>query len=132
MRATRAPWPAAVRATYRPAAPAPTTATSAWIPDAAAIRRYRISIVRPIYLSHPASLEHDTGDHPERAARITAIERELQARAWLGFERREPGAVDRGLLENVHAPAHVAAIERFCAAGGGAIDIDTVASRGSM
>ena len=34
-----------------------------------------------------SSLEHDTGDHPEQPARITAIERELESRDWLGYER---------------------------------------------
>ena len=43
------------------------------------------SVGAPVYLSHPASLEHDTGAHPERAARIVAIEEELSARDWLGF-----------------------------------------------
>jgi len=42
---------------------------------------------RPLYFHHPSSLEHDTGSHPENAARIPAIERELESRGWLGFER---------------------------------------------
>ena len=84
-----------------------------------------------VYLSHPSSLLHDTGPHPERADRITAIERELAARDWLGFERRESPAVDRALLELVHSPALVAAVERRAAAGGGSLDLDTVVSSGS-
>jgi acetoin utilization deacetylase AcuC-like enzyme len=84
-----------------------------------------------VYLSHPSSLAHDTGPHPERAARIEAIEQELTARDWLGFERRESPAVDRELLELVHSPALVAAVERRAAAGGGALDLDTVVSPGS-
>jgi acetoin utilization deacetylase AcuC-like enzyme len=104
---------------------------SASVPDAASIRGYGISITRPLYLSHPASLAHDTGVHPERAARITAIERELAGNQWLGFERVEAPAIARELLERVHTPGHVAAIERLCALGGGAIDIDTVVSQGS-
>ena len=39
----------------------------------------------PVLLRHPSSLEHDTGAHPERAARIVAIERALEARDWLGL-----------------------------------------------
>jgi acetoin utilization deacetylase AcuC-like enzyme len=85
----------------------------------------------PVYLSHPSSLAHDTGAHPERAARIVAIEHELAARDWLGYERRESPAADRAQLELVHTPAHVDAIERLCAQGGGAIDADTVVSDGS-
>ncbi len=38
-----------------------------------------------VFLSHPSSLEHETGGHPERAERIAAIEVELLAAelAWL-------------------------------------------------
>jgi acetoin utilization deacetylase AcuC-like enzyme len=88
-------------------------------------------MARAVYLSHPASLGHQTGGHPERAARITAIERELERRDWLGFERRESPAADRALVELVHTPAHVARIERIASSGGGQLDLDTVISRDS-
>jgi acetoin utilization deacetylase AcuC-like enzyme len=84
-----------------------------------------------VFLSHPSSAGHDTGGHPERAARITAIERQLDGSGWYGFERRESPAVARELLERCHSPEYVAAIERFCAAGGGQIDADTLVSAGS-
>jgi acetoin utilization deacetylase AcuC-like enzyme len=84
-----------------------------------------------VYLSHPSSLQHDTGAHPERAARIGAIERELALVDWLGYERIESCPVTRELLEVVHTAAHVDAIERLSASGGGAIDADTFVSGGS-
>jgi acetoin utilization deacetylase AcuC-like enzyme len=84
-----------------------------------------------VYLSHPSSFEHDTGPHPERAARIAAIEEELAARGWLGLDRRLSNPATPQQLEAVHAPEHVRAIERFSLAGGGNIDVDTVASPGS-
>ena len=84
-----------------------------------------------IFLSHPASVGHDTGAHPESAARMEAIEERLERDGWYGFERRDAPRVDRALLERCHDAAHVAAIERMCAAGGGHIDVDTVASAGS-
>jgi acetoin utilization deacetylase AcuC-like enzyme len=80
---------------------------------------------RPVYLSHPASLEHDTGAHPERAARITAIERELERHDWLGMERLEAPRVARDALTAVHPLRYVRGIEELCLAGGGAIDADT-------
>jgi acetoin utilization deacetylase AcuC-like enzyme len=83
------------------------------------------------FFSHPASFDHDTGEHPECAARIAAIERHLEALDWLGYERREAPRVDPELLDLVHAPAYVWAIERFCARGGGAIDGDTFLTSGS-
>jgi len=88
--------------------------------------------MRAVYLEHPDSLRHETGGHPERAARITAIERELQARGWLGFERVRSPAVGREVLEAVHPRGYIEAIERFTAAGGGPLDADTLASRGSF
>jgi acetoin utilization deacetylase AcuC-like enzyme len=86
----------------------------------------------PVFLSHPSSLEHETGGHPERAARIVAIGRELDARGWLGWERRESTPVARELLKMVHPEPYVNAIEAFTAEGGGHIDADTVVSRGSF
>jgi acetoin utilization deacetylase AcuC-like enzyme len=85
-------------------------------------------MARPLVLHHPSSVLHDTGAHPERAARITAIERELDARDWLGWEVGESPAAGRDVVEAVHPAAYVDSIERFCAAGGGNLDADTVAS----
>jgi acetoin utilization deacetylase AcuC-like enzyme len=85
-----------------------------------------------VFLEHPSSLEHDTGAHPERAARIIAIDRELASRNWLGYERVSSPAVDRALLASVHPESHIAAVERLSASGGGAIDPDTSTSPGSF
>jgi acetoin utilization deacetylase AcuC-like enzyme len=85
----------------------------------------------PVWLEHPSSLEHDTGRHPEQAARITAIERELAQHDWLGFDRMSSPAVELSVLEAVHSEAYVSSIERLCANGGGHIDADTVVSPGS-
>jgi acetoin utilization deacetylase AcuC-like enzyme len=85
-----------------------------------------------LYLRHPSSFEHDTGGHPENARRIVAIEEELSGADWLGLELVEAPAAERAQIERVHDPAHVDAIEEFSARGGGMIDMDTVASRGSF
>jgi acetoin utilization deacetylase AcuC-like enzyme len=85
-----------------------------------------------VFLAHPSSLEHDTGAHPEQAARISAIERELAARDWLGFERVSSPPVERAVLTAVHPEAYVAAIEWASVRGGRALDPDTVISSGSF
>jgi acetoin utilization deacetylase AcuC-like enzyme len=85
-----------------------------------------------VFLAHPSSLEHETGPHPERPARITAIEHALAEDDWLGFERVLSPPVDRGVLTAVHPEPYVDAIERISAQGGGALDPDTVASAGSF
>jgi len=84
-----------------------------------------------LFYSHPSSLEHETGGHPENAGRIRAIDAALDAAGWPGLERREPPRATREQLERVHTGAHVDAIEEFCASGGGMIDMDTIASEGS-
>jgi acetoin utilization deacetylase AcuC-like enzyme len=83
---------------------------------------------RPVYLSHPASLAHDTGAHPERAARITAIERELARHDWLGMERLEAPPVAVETLTAIHPARHVREIEELCrsAPPARAIDADTL------
>jgi acetoin utilization deacetylase AcuC-like enzyme len=79
----------------------------------------------PVYLRHASSLGHDMGRHPERPARIEAIERELATRDWIGFERAESPAAERASLLAVHGERHVAAIEQLAGRGGGMIDADT-------
>ena len=80
-----------------------------------------------LYFRHPSSLLHDTGPHPENATRIRAIEAALEGAGWPGLEQAEPPLAEREWLTRVHDPALIDAIERFCAAGGGMIDADTVA-----
>jgi acetoin utilization deacetylase AcuC-like enzyme len=86
----------------------------------------------PVLFEHPSSLAHDTGPHPEQPARIVAIDRELAARDWLGFERVRSPAVSRPVLEAVHPRAHVELIKRAAEAGGAQIDADTIVSAGSF
>jgi acetoin utilization deacetylase AcuC-like enzyme len=80
-----------------------------------------------LYFRHPASMLHDTGPHPENAGRIRAIESVLEVAGWPGLELAEPPRADREWLTRVHDPALVDSIEDLCAAGGGAIDLDTIA-----
>jgi len=82
-----------------------------------------------LYFSHPACLEHDPRvhmpEHPDTPERLVAIEAELQARDWLGWERREAPPAGDGELELVHGARHVERIRELSQAGGGAIDGDT-------
>ena len=85
-----------------------------------------------LYLSHPSSLEHDTGAHPENASRIRAIEARLEEAGWPGLQRIEAPAATREQLTRVHTHDHIDAIEEFSARGGGMIDVDTIGSEGSF
>ena len=85
----------------------------------------------PLLLRHPSSREHDTGAHPERVERIVAVEEALAARDWLGWEVRESPAVERDALRAIHPDRYVDTIAEVCAAGGGALDVDTIVSERS-
>ena len=70
--------------------------------------------------------------HPEQAARITAIERELSERGWLGYERLESEPVERSVLAAVHPERYIATIETAASMGGAQLDPDTAVSEGSF
>jgi acetoin utilization deacetylase AcuC-like enzyme len=65
---------------------------------------------------------HDPGPHPERPARYDAVS---EAVAGSGAQVAEAPAAALEALLRIHDRAYLEAIERFCAAGGGALDPDT-------
>ena len=73
---------------------------------------------------------HDTGPHhPERAARLPALRAGLSTHGLLDgltLITARPATDDE--LHLVHPAAYVEGIERFCAAGAGHLDADTVLS----
>ncbi len=89
------------------------------------------AMTAPVLLRHAASLGHDVGPHPERPGRLVAVERELAARDWAGFEPRDSRPAERAVLERVHPAAYLDALEALCASGGGALDLDTLVVPGS-
>lgn len=82
-----------------------------------------------LYFGHSSCLEHDPRvqlpEHPDTPARLLAIERELQARDWLGWERRTAPPASETELQRVHSIRHIERIRELSLAGGGAIDADT-------
>jgi acetoin utilization deacetylase AcuC-like enzyme len=89
---------------------------------------------RTAFISHSDCGRHDTGwDHPEHVGRLVAIMRALRNDYEL-FERLEHvqgrhATVDE--LALVHDRGYIESIRSICAAGGGRLDVDTVASEGS-
>ncbi|MEB3328597.1 MAG: histone deacetylase [Candidatus Sericytochromatia bacterium] len=84
--------------------------------------------------SDPGCTAHDPGEHPEHVARWERADATLRALAPLPgaplvFER--PAAIAPEALALVHPPEHSARLAAFCAAGGGRLDEDTVASPGT-
>ena len=84
-----------------------------------------------LFVRHDSSVEHDTGPHPENPRRTPAIEAAMEAAGWPGVERVDASPATRDQILRVHPPEHVERIQALSAAGGGAIDLDTVTSAGS-
>ena len=74
-------------------------------------------------------LAHDTGKHPECADRLRAIHAKLEGSSiWESLDVQPLAQLDRALVERVHPPLMLKAIEEICEKGGGRLDADTVAS----
>ena len=87
------------------------------------------------FLSHPLSLEHDTGPgHPERPERLSAILSHLESSGLLAeLDRRTPEPAPREAIEAVHAPEYVRHVERACSERPGLLnDINTFVSPASF
>lgn len=79
--------------------------------------------------SDPRFLDHVTGAHPERPARLQQVTRHLE-RTGLDLQCARPDLRPATLaeLERVHDAEYLAAVRQFADAGGGRIEEDTVVS----
>jgi acetoin utilization deacetylase AcuC-like enzyme len=81
---------------------------------------------------HASFLDHETGDHPERADRIRQIPGRLRADGLI--ERcRTPDfkPASRQRLARVHSPAYIDEVWAYAKSGGGHLEEDTVVSPAS-
>ena len=85
----------------------------------------------PVLLTHPSSVEHDTGAHPEQPARMSAIGHALAEVDFCGYARIDSPPSPLEALSAVHPGRYVTMIRELVESGGGAIDGDTVVSAGS-
>jgi len=86
------------------------------------------------FISHADCGRHDTGwGHPEHVGRLRAITRALRDRPELfgTIEHLEGRHATAEELALAHDPIYIREVEELVAAGGGALDADTVASEGS-
>lgn len=86
-----------------------------------------------LLVTHPAYAEHNPGEgHPERPARLKAVLAGAEQAGLAGeLTERTPRPATRAEVERVHSPTYVAALEKFCREGGGALDGDTAVVRES-
>jgi acetoin utilization deacetylase AcuC-like enzyme len=81
---------------------------------------------RTFLIFHPDHLQHETGEgHPERPWRADRTAARLR-RANLGdrLAWQSPDPADRGTIERVHDPLHVARVESACRNGMAFLDAD--------
>lgn len=77
-------------------------------------------------------LLHETGSHPERPKRLTAIVEYLQGcRLWEDLLHLPPRPATVQEVTMVHEPAYVDLVESIARQGGGGLDWDTVVSPSS-
>lgn len=75
----------------------------------------------------PVFLEHDTGDHPENAARILPAARQLNRMTMHALcDRPSWKEVSVKQLERVHATRYIKSVKGFAEQGGGWIEDDTM------
>ncbi len=82
---------------------------------------------RTVWLRHELSLAHDVPGHPERPARITALEAAMGRHDWFGCELVEAPEASQDALRAVHPERHIRYIDELSARGGGRVDMDTIA-----
>lgn len=81
---------------------------------------------------NPIFMEHQTGEHPERPARLLSVVRYL---SFTGLDSDcarpawEPASTEQ--LAYVHTADHIALVRDVAAAGGGQLDADTIVSKRS-
>ncbi len=79
---------------------------------------------------HPLFLLHDTGGHPERKERLTAILERIESEG-LDIEYITPRSARIEQVEAVHGRRYIDQVRAICDRGGGYLDIDTVLSKDS-
>jgi len=74
----------------------------------------------------PVFLEHQTGNHPECPQRLISIVRKLDEGLLAGCRRPGWERITPERLSRVHSPQYLQELDKYCCAGGGQIETDTV------
>jgi len=79
---------------------------------------------------HPIYLLHETGGHPERKERLTAVLNRIRSEQ-LEVDCITPTAATLSQVAAVHGKGYIDQVKAICEHGGGHLDIDTVLSKDS-
>ena len=76
---------------------------------------------------HPIYLLHETGEHPEKKERLTAILNKIKSEELdCDLTTPEPASVEQ--IAAVHGRRYIEQVQAICQQGGGYLDMDTVLS----
>ena len=80
---------------------------------------------------HPIYLLHETGEHPEKKERLTAILNKIESEEIdCNLITPEPASVEQ--IAAVHGRRYIEQVQAICQQGGGYLDMDTVLSSRSF
>jgi acetoin utilization deacetylase AcuC-like enzyme len=90
--------------------------------------------VTTLFVTHPQYARHGTGQgHPERPARLAAVQRGVElADITDALVAVSPRPATPAEVSRVHPGRYLTELEAFTSAGGGHLDVDTVASAESF
>jgi len=93
----------------------------------------RVTMNMPLLYYDPAFLDHDTGQHPERAVRLSTVWAHLQDTGLIDrFTRPKWKKATAAQIARNHDADYIKAIEDYARHGGGRIETDTVVSQASF
>jgi|YNPBryantNP2012_1023418.scaffolds.fasta_scaffold22549_1 acetoin utilization deacetylase AcuC-like enzyme len=80
-----------------------------------------------LFYYDPFFLQHETGDHPERAERIVEVAEHLEDEGLLAqCQRPTWKAISRNRLTLIHSPRYIDEVWAVAKSGGGDLDPDTI------
>lgn len=90
--------------------------------------------IRTGFVYHPDYLKHDPGGwHPETPERLTALVNAIRdSGLWEKLVHLEPSPATVEQVEYVHSAEYIESLRKFCARGGGLMDLDTGVSPDSF
>ena len=87
-------------------------------------------MTRTCLVYHPVYLLHETGDHPEKKERLTAILDKIESeKLAVDFITPKTATVDQ--VAAIHSRRYIDQVKAICEHGGGYLDIDTLLSENS-
>lgn len=89
-----------------------------------------VDMTRTCLIYHPIYLQHETGGHPEKKERLTAILDKIKSEKLdVGFITPHAATIDQ--VAAVHTRRYIDQVKAISQKGGGYLDIDTILSQHS-